>query len=340
MDFLIPELLRVTKPGRNAVIHVKDRIVPGGLTGLGFQTVQRFSDECANAFEKHGWAFLARKTITTDVVRENNQTYRLGWSEQCKDGTRMGAGMPEYLMIFRKPPSDRSNGYADEPVVKEKPLVYDAGGNPAPFDKKHNWKRPVPGTGYSRSQWQLDAHGYARSSGDRLLSSAELATMPHEAIYKWWRERNLSKVYDAKEHVAIAEQIDVLERLPATFMLLPPHSPHPDVLTDVARMLSLNTAQSAAGRELHLCPLPLDIVDRAIVQLSMPGEVVFDPFAGIGTVPYCAIKLRRRGLGVELNPRYFGDGVNFCQAAERAMAVPTMFDILGIGDDAPELAAE
>ena len=33
----------------------------------------------------------------------------------------MGVGMPEYLLLFRKPPSDQSDGYADEPVVKEKP---------------------------------------------------------------------------------------------------------------------------------------------------------------------------------------------------------------------------
>jgi hypothetical protein len=33
----------------------------------------------------------------------------------------MGNGLPEYLLIFRKPQSDRSNGYADTPVVKDKP---------------------------------------------------------------------------------------------------------------------------------------------------------------------------------------------------------------------------
>jgi hypothetical protein len=42
MDFLTPNLLRVLKPGRIAAIHVKDRIVPGGLTGLGFQTSYPF----------------------------------------------------------------------------------------------------------------------------------------------------------------------------------------------------------------------------------------------------------------------------------------------------------
>ncbi|HEY0914529.1 MAG TPA: hypothetical protein VGE22_06645, partial [Solimonas sp.] len=82
MDFLIPELYRVLKPGRVACIHVKDRITPSGISGMGFQVVTPFSDETVAAFRKHGFGFLSRVTVVTDVVRENNQTYRLGWSEQ------------------------------------------------------------------------------------------------------------------------------------------------------------------------------------------------------------------------------------------------------------------
>ena len=120
-DFLTPDLFRILQPGRVAAIHVKDRIVPGGMTGLGFQTVYPFHCDTIAHFVKHGFAYLGMKTIVTDVVRENNQTYRLGWTEQCKDGSRMGVGMPEYLLLFRKPPTDSSNGYADVPVVKHKP---------------------------------------------------------------------------------------------------------------------------------------------------------------------------------------------------------------------------
>jgi hypothetical protein len=327
MDFLTPALLRVLKPGRVACIHVKDRIVPGGVSGLGFQTVQPFSDECVAHFRAHGFALLARKTIATDVVRENNQTYRLGWTEQCKDGSRMGAGMPEYLLIFRKPPTDLSNGYADDPVVKQKPLCDDHG-QPAPFDKRTNWRRPVPGTGYSRARWQLDAHGFARSSGDRLMSSRELAHLPHQQIYRLWRDRSIDAVYDFEAHLAVTEEMDHGERLPSTFMLMPPHSSHPDVWTDVARMRTLNMVQQRQGREMHLCPLQFDIVDRAIIQFSMAGETVFDPFAGIGTVPYCALKHKRRGLGVELNPDYWRDGVLHCEAAEREASVPSLFDLV------------
>lgn len=328
MDFLTPELLRVLKPGRIAIIHVKDRIVPGGVNGLGFQTVARFHAECGDHFEKHGFAYMGMKTIVTDVVRENNQTYRLGWTEQCKDGTKMGVGMPEYLLMFRKPPTSNEKSYADEPVVKDK-------------------------GSYSRARWQIDAHGFARSSGNRLLGPEDFAGLKHDVMFRLWRDGSLREVYDYDRHVGIGESLERCgvcghlhvgkkrcsqgdcecaiagSRLPQTFMLLPPPSWSDEVWSDVTRMRTLNGAQSAAGRENHLCPLQFDIVDRAITQFTMPGETVFDPFAGLGTVAVQAVKLGRVGVGVELNARYFGDAVAYCRAAEEKLATPTLFDLLG-----------
>jgi len=177
MDYLTPQLLRVLQPGRIMAVHVKDRIAPGGLTGLGFQTVQPFHAEAIGHYSRHGLAYLGMKTIVTDVVRENNQTYRLGWTEQCKDGSRMGCGMPEYLLIFRKPPTGNSDGYADVPVAKSK-------------------------AGYSRSRWQTDAHSYARSSGDRLLAHTDLADLPAEKVFKLFRQHTLTQVCDYDEQVS------------------------------------------------------------------------------------------------------------------------------------------
>lgn len=318
MDYLIPQLYRVLAPGRVAVIHVKDRIVPGGMTGLGFQTVYPFADDCTAAFRKHGFAFISRKPITTDVVRENNQTYRLGWSEQCKDGSRMGDGLPEYLLIFRKPPTDRSNGYADKPVKKAKKEWVGTGPNAG-------WTNP---DGYSRARWQLDAHAYMPSSGNRQLRPEELMGLEAHQIFKLWKAYSLNAIYDFEHHVKIAEALEERGMLPSTFMLLPPHSKHEDVWTDVTRMLSMNTLQAQAGREMHLCPLQFDIVDRCIARYSEEGETVFDPFGGLMTVPYRAIKLRRRGAAVELNPAYFLDGCKYVEAAAREMTMPSLFDLM------------
>jgi len=303
MDYLIPQLLRVLQPGRIAAIHVKDRITPGGINGFGFQTVQPFSDECVAAFQKHGFAFLARKTIVTDVVRENNQTYRLGWTEQCKDGSRMGAGMPEYMLIFRKPPTDRSNGYADLPVTKDKAT-------------------------YTRPRWQFDAHGFERSSGNRPLTPEELEGLDQAAIFQLFKRHSLENVYDFRHDVKIAEAVDKSGWLPTTFMLLQPQSWSPEVWTDITRMRTLNSTQAAKGKEQHLCPLQFDIVDRCIEQYSMPGETVLDPFGGLMTVPYCAVRMRRHGYGIELSPAYYLDGAAYCAAAEREMSMPDLFDTI------------
>ncbi|MEQ6328120.1 DNA methyltransferase [Pseudomonas chengduensis] len=303
MDFLIPELYRVLQPGRIAAIHVKDRITPSGISGMGFQVVEPFSDQCTAAFRKHGFGFLARKSIITDVVRENNQTYRLGWTEQCKDGSRMGAGMPEYLLLFRKPPTDRSNGYADVPVVKSK-------------------------EDFTRPRWQFDAHGFMRSSGNRPLLPEDLDGLEQAAIFQLFKKHSLENVYDFRHDVMIAEHVDKSGWLPSKFMLLQPQSWHPDVWTDITRMLTLNSSQAAKGREQHICPLQFDIVDRAIEQYTMPGEVVYDPFGGIGTTPVRAVKLKRYGRGCELSPPYFLEMANYCAAEERGLAMPDLFALL------------
>jgi DNA modification methylase len=307
MDFLTPELFRVLKPGRICCIHVKDRIVPGGLTGLGFQTVYPFHADAIAHFTRHGFGYMGMKTIVTDVVRENNQTYRLGWTEQCKDGTKMGVGMPEYLLIFRKPPTSTEKSYADEPVIKDKGQ-------------------------YSRSRWQIDAHAFARSNGNRLLRSEELDGLTHEQLFKLFKDYSLHQVYDYEHHVRVGEALEAQGRLPVTFMLLQPQSWSDEVWADVTRMLTLNGAQSAAGREMHLCPMQFDIADRAITQFTMPGELVFDPFGGLMTVPYRALHLKRRGRGHELNARYFFDGVQYLKAKEAEVAMPTLFDLDELAD--------
>lgn len=120
MDFLTPELFRILKPGRVAAIHVKDRVLFGNATGTGMPTIEPFHVYTIEHYIKHGFQYFGMITVITDVVRENNQTYRLGWTENCKDGSKMGVGCPEYILLFRKLPTDTSKAYADVPVVKSK----------------------------------------------------------------------------------------------------------------------------------------------------------------------------------------------------------------------------
>ena len=312
MDFLTPSLLKALKPGRLACIHVKDRIIPGGMTGLGFQTVYPFHMHTMQHFLKHGFAYMGMKTIVTDVVRENAQTYRLGWTEQCKDGSKMGVGMPEYLLIFRKPQTDSSRAYADEPVIKSKQK-------------------------YARSRWQADAQGYTRSSGNRLLKKSDLEGLSHAEIYQLFKAHSEREIYSLENHVQCAQWCDEMQMLPTGFMLLHPQSWSEEVWTDVTRMMTLNSQQYAKGQQMHLCPLQFDIVDRCILQFTNKGETVLDPFGGIMTVPYRALKFKRKGLAFELNKAYFMDGASYCAAMEAEMSVPDLFDMENLDKDNPPL---
>jgi len=300
MDFLTPNLLRILRPGRVACIHVKDRINFGNVTGYGMPSVEPFHADCIAHYRKHGFVYFGMITIVTDVVRENNQTYRLGWSENAKDGTKMGVGSPEYVLLFRKLPTDTSRGYADVPVAKSK-------------------------EDYTRARWQVDAHAFWRSGGNRLLTAEELAGYGPDKLAKMFPNWTLQQVYDFAEHVAIGDGLASTGRLPATFMAIAPGSHHPDVWTDVNRMRTLNGDQANRNLQMHVCPLQFDIVDRLIERYSGKGETIFDPFGGLFTVPVRAMRLGRKGRAVELNAEYFRDGCRYLAETEREMSVPDLF---------------
>lgn len=307
MDFLTPELLRVLKPGRVAAIHVKDRVLFGNVTGTGMPTIEPFHALCISHYMKHGFQYFGMITVVTDVVRENNQTYRLGWSEQCKDGSKMGVGCPEYILLFRKLPTDRSTAYADIPVAKSK-------------DE------------YTRAQWQIDAHGYWRSSGDKLVSKEELQSISVDNLQAVYRKYSRENVYDYKEHVELAKSLDKDGKLPATFMVVAPGSWNDlEVWDDINRMRTLNTNQARRKLQKHVCPLQIDIVERIINRYSNEGDLVLDPFGGLMTVPVTAVKMKRKGYGIELNSDCFRDGVGYLKDAEDELETPTLFDFIGIG---------
>ncbi len=303
MDFLTPELLRTLVPGGVAAIHVKDRILFGNATGDGMPTLDPFSDMTVFHFLKHGFRYFGRITIETDVVRENNQTYRLGWTEQTKDGSKMGVGCPEYILLFRKLPTDTTKAYADVPINKTK-------------------------QDYTRGQWQIDARAKWNSSGDRFLTNDELKYFDIKTINKKFTHYFSDNVYDYKKHVETANKLDKLDKLPATFETLKIKGRNQDILWhNVNRMLTLNGSQSRKNLNMHICPLQFDIVERIINRFSNKGDIVADPFGGLGTVPYKAVKMGRIGYGCELNAESWFDGLQYLRSAEIDILSPTLFEM-------------
>lgn len=73
---------------------------------------------------------------------------------------------------------------------------------------------------------------------------------------------------------------------------------------DQGRVLNGEGAREHAD-ERHICPLQLDVIDRAVTLWSNPGDLVYSPFAGIGSEGYSALKLGRKFIGSELKKSYF-----------------------------------
>lgn len=79
------------------------------------------------------------------------------------------------------------------------------------------------------------------------------------------------------------------------------------VWMDIQRTDVLNNWKGAKDKkdEKHICPLQLDLIERCIALWSNPGELIFTPFMGIGSEIYTAVKMNRKGLGIELKESYF-----------------------------------
>lgn len=347
MDFLVPQMLRVLKPGRIAAIHTKNRIHYGSVTGKGFSTFHRFTHMAADCFEKHGFNTMGFHYVPTDVVAENNQTYRLGYGEMQKDSTKMGSGIPEEIWIFRKAPTSNANSYADISVehnmgacplchhvapvgkfVRDGAIIMDCPSCKQFFQEEElilgEDERPV----YSIAHWQIDADAFWRSSGDRFLDPEELKGMNMKQVRKWWNKFNGGTIYDFDQHVELLKMLDDRGKLSRKYTTLPLRSTTPFIWNDVNRMIGLNLQQSKRKEQKHICPMPRDQVRRLINLYSNPGDRVDDYFGGLGTTGLEAIGAGRQAFICELNEMYAHCAAFYLREAEQKKNIPTLFDVL------------
>lgn len=130
--YLIPELYRVTKPGRLAAVHCKDLVRYKGRDGKA--GIYDFPGDIVRAFEAHGWQFHSRVTIWKDPVIEMQRTKAHGllYKQLRKDSTFSRQGMAEYMLMFRKWTED---GEEADPVEHTK--------DEFPLDQWQEWASPV-----------------------------------------------------------------------------------------------------------------------------------------------------------------------------------------------------
>lgn len=116
-DFLIPELLRITKPGRLCAVHCKDLVSYKSRDGAA--GIRDFSGEIIRHFDHAGWQYHSKVVIWKDPVIEMQRTKANGllYKTLRKDASYTRQGMPEYLLIFRKWPQNEAQELEQEPVL-------------------------------------------------------------------------------------------------------------------------------------------------------------------------------------------------------------------------------
>lgn len=233
---LVREKLRITRPGRNSCIHVKDLVYYSNSSEKGDRGLFHFTGECIRVHVEEGWTFHRLITIPRDPVKEMQKTKadRLLYKHFRTDAARSGGGLPEYIVVFRK----WSDGMDETAAVT-----------------------------HDMSQFPLEI----------------------------WQEWAAAVWPNTRE-------------------------------TDV-----LNVGKT--DEERHLCPMPLDLIERCILMWSNPGETIYSPFTGIGSEGYQAVRHNRRFIGTELKPEYFHEAARNLRQAEKNKAVGSLLE------HAPEVAA-
>jgi hypothetical protein len=206
--------------------------VPAMKERDGYIGLKDFRGDIIRAFQEQGFIFHSEHCVWKDPLIEAVRTKALGLMHKqlCKDSSRCRAGIPQYLLAFRKP------GDNENLVSHPDGLEYFAGED-----------EPTKGV------------------------------LAHER----WR-RYASPVW-----------MDVRQG---------------------------NTLNARAAREeddeRHVCPMSLDIIERALQLWTNPGDIVVDPFNGVGSSGYQALKMKRRYLGIELKESYYHQAVKNLLRAE------------------------
>ena len=98
---------------------------------------------------------------------------------------------------------------------------------------------------------------------------------------------------------------------------------------DIRETDTLNTKKAKGENDTkHICPLQLEVINRCIRLFSNPGELVFSPFAGIGSEGYMALKLDREFYGCEIKPEYIRAACKNLESVVSEVEIqPSLFDI-------------
>lgn len=280
--FLIDELLRVTAAGRSCCVHLTQ--INAFKHRDGFVGRFDFRGDIIRLFQDHGWIYASEVTIDKDpqmrAIRSKDRG--LLFKSLATDASVMSPVMLDYLLIFRKPGDNKT------PIRAGRSEKY---GNSEGWIEDWEWIEIAHGVWYRQVR-----------KGPNGLEECPTC--------------------DAEIDGEIDKELSQREGGSTKGSQLA-SAGHPSFVHEVPGIRETNVLNVAASRdekdERHLCPLQLCVISRCVKLWSNPGDIVLDPFGGVGSTVHQAVKLHRKGVGIELKESYFKTAVRNCRDAESSM---------------------
>ncbi len=238
--FLVKDLYRVLMPGRLIAIHCMN--LPATIQHDGFIGMHDFRGDLIRLFQAEQFIFHSEICIWKDplVQAVRTKVLTLAHKQVVKDSSRCGQGIPDYIIVMRKP-----------------------GENPKPITRPKGFKEYI---------------------GDEV---APTGTFDEDQ-----RRNKLS--HEIWQRYASPVWFDIRQ----------------------TRVLNSEIARDEKD-EKHVCPLQLDTIERCLELWSAPGDIVLDPFSGIGSTVFCAVSMGRYGIGFELKPSYYRQSIKNMELCEQ-----------------------
>jgi len=302
MNFLVLELYRVLMPGRLLSFHCMD--IPAMKERDGFIGVKDFPGDLIRAFIDDEAADFY-KAITRLEDRRNK-----AWLNADLDrAVRLDSiieGMHKELSKYQ--PSGSKFIYHSRVAIWKDPLVE---------------ATRTKALGLLHKQIQKDSSLCRQGLPDYLITlrkpgvNPEPVAHPEGFTYFVGEDEPVApKVEPTLKDSRIHKDLSMAKADPVYSHQVWRRYASP-VWMDIKQSRTLNRKPGRDEKdERHICPLQLDVIERALHLWTNPNDIVLSPFAGIGSEIYTAIRMGRRGLGIELKDSYYQQAILNCQTAE------------------------
>lgn len=279
-EFTVKEIARLTKTGRITAVHCTDVMDKS-------ESYYDFPHDIIELHKKHGFDYKNRITVWKEPlkVRMRTMVKSLMHKMIVEDSTECFTAMPDYILIFKK------RGINEVPVTHPCGLKHYAGEYPMLIDHLDNLGlvqeiKPIFDKD-GKAQMSQAIKNYIEDSFKELqrkyMSFDE--TRDH-------KENKLSHIIWRRYASSVWDDIRINNVLPFE-------------------------ESREEDDEKHVHPLQLDVYDRLIELYTNPGEVVLEPYAGVGSGPYSAVSLGRKAIAAELKGSYYKQMEKNLQNVER-----------------------